>query len=132
VRSLVEWGLAIAVLAGAIWLGAPWVARWMPRPRAAPAAEVEPAPTPAGVPAGTHSVPLLVLLDGAEVRVGQPETGLRAILSDRLAAGPRVISRGTFGERVTRAYLAQGTRFWVVLERPQPGDQVRVTGIYLQ
>jgi hypothetical protein len=132
VRSLFEWALAIAVLAGAVWLGSPWVTRWLPRPATVPTPEIDEAPLPAGVPAGARSVPLLVLLDATELRVGVAETALKAILSDRLAAGPRVISRGTFGDRITRAYLVQGTRFWIVLERPQPGDAVRVTGIFLQ
>jgi hypothetical protein len=127
---LFEWALAIVVLAGAVWLGAPWVARWTTRPAAAPTAEID-ASLPTGVPPGAHSVPLLVLLDGTEVRVGLSEARLKAILSERLSAAPRIVSRGTFGERITRAYLAQGTRFWVVLERPQPGDDVKVTGIYL-
>ena len=131
-RSLFEWVLAVAVLGGAVWFGGPYAARWLPRQAAPPTTEIEVPATPTGVPPGARSMPLLVLLDGTEVRVGMPETTLRTILSERLAAAPRVASRGQFGDRITRAYLAQGTRFWVVLERRLPGDEVRVSAIYLQ
>jgi hypothetical protein len=43
-----------------------------------------------------------------------------------------VTTKGLFGDRVTLAYLAKGTRFWVVIERPQPGDEPQVTAIWMQ
>ena len=41
------------------------------------------------------------------------------------------MSRGEFGERHTRAYLVDGTRFYVVCERLQREGPIRVAGVYL-
>ena len=131
-RSLFEWVVAIALLVGAVRFAAPWVARWGPKPSPPSAGEPSVPNLPLGVAEGAVSVPLLVLIDGTELHVGLTETALRGRLSDRLAASSPVSTRGVFGERITLAYLAKGTRFWVVIERPQPGDQMQVAAIWMQ
>lgn len=86
---------------------------------------------PPGIPNGASSVALLVFLDGSELRVGQPQSALNALVDDSMADGAALISEGTFGDRQTRAYLRQGTRFHVVCERTEPGGLVKISAIYL-
>jgi hypothetical protein len=86
---------------------------------------------PPGIPAAATSVPALVLLDGREVRNGVLLSRFNAIVPERFADGPAHVSAGEFGERRTRAYLVDGTRFYVVFERLERGGPMRVTGVYL-
>ena len=87
--------------------------------------------SPHSVPAGATSVPVLVLLDGREVRTGVLQSRLNAIVPERFADGPAHVSAGEFGERRTRAYLVEGTRFYVVFERIERSGPMRVTGVFL-
>lgn len=86
---------------------------------------------PAAVPARSVSVPLLLLGDGSELRVGESA----AELSKRLGADAEVAApateRTSTGERITRFYVAGGQRFAVVLESLGGDGQVRVAAIYL-
>ena len=86
---------------------------------------------PPGVPAGATSVPVMLLLDGREIRHGDLHSRLDQVLPSKLADGPPLVSAGEFGDRHTRAYIADGIRFYVVCERREANGPMRVAGIYL-
>lgn len=130
VGSLFEWVLATLAVGSLVWVISVPVQRIIgPRVEAAlvDSANV----LPPGVPAGATSVPLMLLLDGREIRQGDLRTRLTSLLPDSAAEGPAHVSTGDFGERHTRAYLVDGIRFLVVWERVERGGPMRVTGIYL-
>jgi len=130
VRSILEWLVAIALLGGGTWILAGPLQQWLgPRPWGTSTEAIS--ATPPGVPARASSVALLVFLDGRELRVGQPQSALNALVDDSMADGPVRVAEGTFGDRLVRAYLRDGTRFHVVIERTEAGGPVRVSAIYL-
>jgi hypothetical protein len=86
---------------------------------------------PPGVPSGATLVPVMLLLDGREVRQGDLHTRLDTVLPLRLAEGPPIVSSAQFGDRHTRAYRVNGTRVYIVCERMEPEGQMKVAGIYL-
>lgn len=96
------------------------------RPMAAPAA------LPAAVPARAVSVPVLLLLDGRQVRVGDSVHRVAETLGRSAEVGTQVVDRGALGDRLTRFYEHQGTRFLLVFEPFERSGQLRVAGIYLQ
>lgn len=131
VGSLFEWLAAALGVMAVIWLLSVPVQRMLgPRVEAA-LVDVRP-PVPAGVPASATSVPVMLLLDGRAVRQGDLHTRMVQVLPERLAQQHPVIrSAGDFGERQTRTYVVNGTRFYVVCERMESGGPMRVSGIYL-
>ena len=86
---------------------------------------------PPGVPPNATSVPLILLLDGREIRQGDLMSHVETRLPASLTEGPPLISTGEFGERRTRAYAADSARFYVVCERLEAGGPMRVSGIYV-
>ena len=128
--SLFEWLAAACAVLGLLWVISVPVQRMLgPRVEAAIGAANQ--NTPSGVPPGATLVPVMLLLDGREIRQGDLHTRLEEILPARLAEGPAHLSHGQFGDRYTRAYALNGTKFYVVCERPEPNGQLKVAGIYL-
>jgi hypothetical protein len=102
---------------------------------AAPVAQAAPeasAVLPAAVPARAISVPVLLLLDGKEVRVGDPVDAVARTLGRSAEVGRQLVDRGALGERLTRFYEHSGTRFVLVFEPFERNGTLRVAGIYLQ
>ena len=130
IGSLFEWFAAALGVAGVIWLLSVPVQR-MIGPRVEAALMDTPTASPAGIPAGATNVPVMLLLDGREIRHGELHTRLTQVLPDRLLSGPVVRSPGDHGERQTRTYVVQGNRFYVVCERFETGGPMRLAGIYL-
>jgi hypothetical protein len=130
IGSLFEWLAAAAGVMLLIWLVSVPVQRLI-GPRVEAALDDAPAALPPGVPAGATSVPVMLLLDGREIRHGDLRTRVNSLLPEKLADGPPLMSAGEFGERITRAYRIDGTRFYVVCERLEPGGPMRVSGVYL-
>jgi hypothetical protein len=129
VGSFFEWATAAAGVALVVWLLSVPVQRML-----GPGVEASidaPTPLPPGVPGGAANVPVMMLLDGREIRHGDLHSRLVQLLPEKLVDGPILRSSGEFGERHTRAYLANGMRFYVVCERREPGGPLRVAGIYL-
>jgi hypothetical protein len=132
--SAFEWVVAAAFLlatAAVAWLivSEMRAVRTPPRPRQQ--RESAPVTEPAAIPAGAISVPVLILLDGAEVRVGDT---LRKV-TDRLGAGTNLetgAGKSRFGERLTRAFEHGSTRFVLVFEPFERNGEPRVTAIYLR
>ena len=132
-RSLAEWVVALGVLVGAVWVGGPFVERLAP-PGATSVTLVESAlpRLPGGVPDGAESVPLLVLLDGSEIRLGMNEQTFHARAFSRLSAGPIDIEKGVIDERMVLPFRTGHSRFWVVLDRTEAGRERSVTAIYVK
>lgn len=130
IGSIFEWVAAASGVVLLIWLISVPAQRLL-GPQVEAALVDTPDERRPGVPSGATSVPVLWLLDGREIRVGDLHARLNARLPERLSEGPPHISTGEFGERHTRAYLVDGTRFYVVCERPQRGAPMRVSGVYL-
>lgn len=129
---MAEWVVALGVVGGAAWVGAPLVQRWLP-PLSSSVTLVESAlpALPDGVPVAAESVPFLMLLDGAVVRLGMSEADLTTGRISRWAAGPATAEKGIFDERLILPYRSAGTRFWVVLDRTEVGKDRQVTAIYV-
>lgn len=85
---------------------------------------------PANVPPRAVSVPLLVLLDGTEIRVGETIAEVTARLGNA-QVGPDIVDRGG-RERLTRVYNYLGTEFTIIYERADAGDEPRAAAIFLQ
>jgi hypothetical protein len=128
-RSVVEWGIAAAVLLGLGWFSFDIARTWIARTAEPEVGAI--VGVPAGVPPGATSVPLLMLLDGREIRTGMTQADLNAVLGAKRAVGEPHRSEGAHGERVTRAYVESGTRFFITIERAEAGGPMRVAGIYL-
>jgi hypothetical protein len=130
IGSFFEWLVAAVGVIALVWLLSVPVQRAL-GPRVDAALVDVPPGLPPGIPAGATSVPALVLLDGREVRNGVLLSRFSSIVPERFADGPAHVSAGEFGERRTRAYLIDGTRFYVVFERLERGGPMRITGVYL-
>ena len=130
IGSLFEWLAAAAGVVGLIWLLSVPAQRIL-GPRVEAALVETPPPLPPGVPAGAASVPVMLLLDGREVRQGELQSRLQQMLPQKLLAGPVLRSNGEFGDRQTLPYVVSGTKFYVVCERTDRGGPMRISGIYL-
>jgi len=91
-----------------------------------------PAALPAAVPERAISVPVLLLIDGGQVRVGDTVEQVARVLGRSAEVGRQVVDRGALGERLTRYYEHQGTRFLLVFEPFERKGILRVAAIYLQ
>jgi hypothetical protein len=129
VGSVVEWIAAAVAVMTLVWLVSVPVQRML-GPRVEASID-EPTPRPAGVPASATGVPVLLLLDGREIRHGELHTRLTQLLPDDLVDGPIIRSTGEFGDRHTRVYRVNGSRFYVVCERAEREGPMRVAGIYV-
>jgi hypothetical protein len=130
IGAVFEWMAAAAGVLGLVWLLSVPVQRLI-GPRVEASLVDVPAPLPPGVPAGASSVPVMLLSDGREIRLGELHSRLLQLLPDNLVNAPTVRTNGEFGERQTRTYIVDGMKFFVVSERMEPGGPVRISGIYL-
>ena len=131
VGSFFEWLAAVAGVGALIWLLSVPAQRLI-GPRVDAALVDVPTALPPGVPAGAMNVPGIMLLDGREIRTGDLQSRVTSMLPESAARGPTLASAGEFGERRTRTYVVDGTRFFVVCERLERGGPMRVTGVFLQ
>jgi hypothetical protein len=126
---VLEWLGAVAILVGVVWLASSRIREWVgPLPAAIDEVELGGAP---GIPEAATEVPLLVLIDGTEIKVGDTHAALSKTLEEKHATGPSQTTTGDFGERWVRSYRHGETRFIVVCERSEPDDVLKVAGIYL-
>jgi hypothetical protein len=130
--AVAEWLAAAAVVGLVLWIVSVPIQRAVgPRLQAAMADAGLVQDTPPGVPSGAMLVPVMLLLDGREVRQGDLRTHLDTILPPKFAEGPPVVSSASYGERHARGYRINGTKIFVVCERAEPNGPMRVAGIYL-
>ncbi len=134
VHPLVEWIIAAAFLVGILAVGS-LVLRELSAPArvraVAPVAAPEVASIPPAVPSRAVSVPVLPLLDGKEVRVGQTAGMVAASLGRSAESGRQEVDGGTLGERLTRFYEYAGTKFILVFEPFERNGEPRIAAIYL-
>jgi hypothetical protein len=130
IGSLFEWLVAGAGVFLLIWVISVPIQRLI-GPRVEASLVEAPSGLPPGIPAGATNVPVMLLLDGREIRHGLLQTRLNTLLPEKFADGPAHMSSGEFGERRTRAYVVDGTRVYIVSERLEPNGPMRVAGIYL-
>lgn len=130
VGSVFEWLAAALAVVLLVWLVSVPIQRVL-GPRVEAALIEAPTAVPPGVPASATSVPLILLLDGREIRQGDPMSQVDSILPESLAEGAPLLSTGGLGERRTRAYVADSARFYIVSERLEPGGPIKVSGIYV-
>jgi hypothetical protein len=128
--SLLEWIAAALGVVAAIWAISVPVAR-LTGPRVEASLIESRDGLPPGVPAGSTSVPVMLLRDGRAIRLGDLDTRLRQILPDRLREGDARTSTGEFGERQARSYRIDGSRVQVVIEPTERGGPPRITGIFV-
>jgi hypothetical protein len=132
ISALFEWGAAALCVVALMWIVSVPVQRlFRPNLQAANTDAEIVNDAPRGIPAGATVVPVMLMLDGREIRQGDLHTKLDAILPAKYADGPVERSQAQFGERHTRRYIVNGVKFYVVCERSEPNGQMKVSGIYL-
>ena len=87
---------------------------------------------PDGLPPRAVSVPVLLLPDGRQVRVGETFAAIAGRLGREAEVGTQTVEPGRFGDRLTRFYEHQGTRFVLVFEPSERDGVPKVAAIYLQ
>jgi hypothetical protein len=140
VGSAVEWVVAAAFLLATVAVGS-LVLRELRAAASAPpdagnpatvaASTTAAAALPASLGPKAVSVPLLILAEGRELRVGDTAARVADVLGREAETGVQQSDIGPSGERTTRFYDYSGTRFALVFES-QKGGAPRVTAIYLQ
>ena len=134
--SALEWGVAAIFLAATVAVASLILRNLVPEASgraAAASATVEPAipGTPAAVPAGAVSVPVLPFKDGKEIRVGDTVSAVMERLGRGAETGREEADRGRLGQRLTRFYEYAGFRFIVVYEPFERKGEPRAGAIYL-
>jgi hypothetical protein len=132
--AIVEWAVAAAAILVVLALASfvdrevrtvtavtPVIAREALTPSIAP---------PAVLPPGAISVPLLLLGEGTQIKVGETASEVTARLGRGAEVAAAAIERAPHGERVTRTYQLQGIRFWLVFEPFDKDAEPRVAAIY--
>ena len=132
--ALVEWALAAAAIV-ALLAGGSFLVRELRTVSTATPVIAGEAPTsliipPAVVPPGAVSLPLLLLSDGREVRLGETLSVVVARLGRIVEAAAPTIERVPNGERVTRSYEYGGTRFHLLFEPFDGNAEPRLAAIY--
>ena len=132
--SLLEWILAAVCIVAILAIGSIAVREFRTVAAVTPVIAHEAAlpDPPAAVPSRAISVPMLLLPNGVELRVGDPAAEVVSRLGRQAEVAAPSIDRSASGERVTRFYEQGGTRFVVVLEPFADDAQVRVAAIYVQ
>ena len=130
--SALEWLIAAAFLLATVAVATLIVRELRTSPRAAAAPQPAVSSLPPGIPTRAISVPVLLLLDGKEVRVGQSVDEVARVLGRAAEVGRQLADRGALGERLTRFYDHNGTRFVIVFEPFERNGGLRVAAIYLQ
>ena len=128
--SAFEWGVAALFLFATLVVGS-LIVRELRTSPLAPIAEPAASVQPAAVPARAISVPVLMLFDGKEIRVGDTVDRVTSLLGT-LGQSTQIVDRGALGDRLTRSYEHAGTRFVLVFEPFERRGAPRVAAIYIQ
>jgi hypothetical protein len=135
--SILEWAVAVAFIAAMLVVGSIVVREFrtvsaLTTVRASAREAVPAQAAPVGVPPRAISVPMLLLSNGTEVRVGETMTAIVERLGQHVVVGKQAIERAVHGQRVTRFYDHAGTSFVLVFEPFEANAEPRVAAIYLQ
>jgi hypothetical protein len=87
---------------------------------------------PAGIPSRAVSVPLLLLANGQEVRIGDRASEVAARLGSAATIVSESVERSAVRERLVRFYSDLGVQFAVVYEAIEGSAEPRVAAIYLR
>lgn len=133
-ESFVEWAVAAAFIAAMLAVSSLVVREFRTVSAVMPviARESLPPAAPAGVPSRAVSVPVLLLADGREVRVGDTLPAVAARLGRQAEVGAHSVQRTPQGETLVRFYEHAGTQFVLVFEPFEWGGEPKVAAIYLQ
>lgn len=134
-ESFIEWAVAAAFIVAMAGVASVIVREFRTMNAVTPVSAREtipPSAPPAGIPSRAVSVPILLLSDGKEIRVGDSFRNVSARLGREAEAGTPMVERAPNGERQTRAYDYAGAQFILVVEPFEAGGTPRVAAIYLQ
>src|SRR5438552_3091016 len=128
IRGAIEWLLAAALIVLAFSSRSVIVRKFHTVTDVTPviAHESTPRLTHDGVPARAVSVPLLVLANGVEVRVGDDAALVGERLGRHAEVGTEAIEGTPLGDRLKRFYQQGDTRFVIVFEASQHDADPRV------
>jgi len=132
--SVLEWVFAAAFVAGVVLLISALLTE-LRTVRAVVPVSAGPAPaheTPAAVPPGAVSVPMLHLGNGREVRLGDRLSDVAVRLGSASRAAVEAFERTATHEDLTRFYEYAGTNFVLVFETLERNAEPRVAAIYLR
>lgn len=136
VTSILEWAVAVVLVLATLGIGSIVAREFRTVAAVTPVIADEVLtpvlPAPAGVPSRAVSVPMLLLPEGLDVRVGESLTQIAARLGRQAEVGLESVERAPNGERVTRFYEHGGTRFVLVFEPLERDAEPRIAAIYLQ
>ena len=134
--SFLEWAVAAGCVAALLGIGSIVMheVRTVSTLTSVSARESTPEPpiAPTGVPPRAVSVPMLLLADGTEVRVGETVSAIVDRLGQHAVVGKQAIERAAHGQRLTRFYDHIGTPFVLVFEPFERDGEPRVAAIYLR
>lgn len=135
--SIIEWAVAVAFIAALLVVGSLVVREVrtvsaLTTVRASARETVRAPAAPVGVPPRAISVPMLLLSDGNEVRVGETISAIVERFGQHAIVGKQAVERAAHGQRVTRFYEHVGTSFVLVFEPFEANAEPRVAAIYLQ
>jgi hypothetical protein len=131
--SMLEWLLAAAFVAGAVALVSMTFREIRNVEAVMPVIAGEaPVEEPPGVPPRSVSVPMLLLGNGRDVRLGDRASEVAARLGDVSQVISESLDRSEVRERVTRFYSYLGTQFVLVFEDIERNADSRVAAIYLR
>jgi len=135
--SAFEWVLAAACILALVAAGS-MLLRQLRLAQALTAVNAEeatvptaPEPPPA-VPSRAISVPMLLLSNGAQLRVGETASAIADKINAAWQSGADALERTAKGDRVTRAYDDGARRFLLVFEPRDGVVEPRVSAIYLR
>ncbi|HEX2458997.1 MAG TPA: hypothetical protein VHJ58_02525, partial [Vicinamibacterales bacterium] len=134
-ESVVEWALAVTFIAALLGIGSVVVREIRTVNAVTPVIAREPTqlpPVPAGVPPRAVSVPMLLLENGNQVRIGDRAAAITSRLGRQAELRAPMIDHTPTGERLTRFYDYAGTRFSLVFEPVGTSGEMRLAAIYLQ
>lgn len=131
--AALEWLIAAVFLAATLSVTVMIVRELRGSPSAvsaAPAAAELPS-RPPSIPAQAVAVPILALADGTELHIGDTLSSISTRLGRAAESGRQEVDAGRIGDRLTRFYDTQGTRFILVFEPLRRNGEQRLAAIFL-
>ena len=133
--SFIEWVLAAMVMAAALAAGSIAFDELRSVQPVTPVIAGETSlfyDAPAGIPSRAVSVPLLLLGNGSEVKIGDSASEVAARLGSAVRVISESVERSAVRERLIRFYSDVGLQFTVVYEAIERSAEPRVAAIYLR
>jgi hypothetical protein len=133
--SILEWVLAALMMAAVLAAGSVAVRQIRAVQPVTPVIAGEHSlyyDAPAGIPPRAVSVPLLLLGNGQEVKIGDRASEVAARLGTAAKIISESVERSGVGERLVRFYSDVGVQFAVVYEALERSAEPRVAAIYLR